>query len=203
MVIDQDLYERLMDKFGYYQEVIDAIVNIKSQEPDSLVSFLIDKIQTNKMSLQIVYKVICQVCEVSIACINEYWYLYEQIYLNCKILPKIRGHDYIIQELFGKKYKSIIIWQDDHSRRKNKYKMCKNKSFDEILNYYESDPIMKCIIHDDIKSLKEIIISSPNFYFSQQKFGKSLIENCCFCGAVECFKFLRSNGIQIINSALI
>lgn len=184
-----------MNKYGYHQDIIDCIVNIKSQESNSVYSYLIDKIQANKVEWQLIYAVIRQICEISIGYIQEYWNIFDQLYQFSKIKPKLYDDLYIIDVLFAKKYYINIKWN-------NKYKHFQTLKFDEILNYYESDPMMKSIIHDDIKSFKEIIDSKPFFDFYQLMFNKSLIENCCFCGAAECFKFLKSVGVEITKKCL-
>lgn len=89
---------------------------------------------------------------------------------------------------FGQKYK--VYW---NYYRNPLYR----KDFNDILNIFELEPIMRCIIHDDAKYLKDIISSTLDFNFNKKVFSRSLIENCCFCGSVECFKFLRSNGVEI------
>lgn len=193
--MNTDLYERMMDKYGYYQDYIDHIININPQELDSLLKFIIDKYETNKINPHIIYETIAQVCENTLRYVREYWFLYDNFYQHCKEMPYLYADIHIIGALFVKKYDIEIDWYD-------KYECCKDKDFDEILNYYDSNPIMHCILYDDIKSLKEIIDSSLDFDFNQQLFEKSLIENCCYCGALECFKFLRSNGVDITKRCL-
>lgn len=190
--MSESLFESMINKYGYFQEIIDNIANIKSYDSSSICSLILKNITDNKIDCQVIYDAIRCSCEINISCIREYWSIFDEIYQKTKIKPKNRDDTYIINALFARKY---IEGDSD---------LCHfhHKSFDEILNYYESNPILSCIIHDDIKSLKEIIISDYHFDFEKKFFNKSLIEYSCFCGSIECFKFLRSNGIKITNKCL-
>lgn len=193
--MDLHLFEYFTNKYDYYLQIIDRLANLKANETDSLVSFLIEKITINKVYPEVIYQILSDSCELNIKYIREYWDIYDKIYQYCKIKPKIYNSSSIIYVLFAKKYNIKVQWELE-------YKSCKDKSFDEVLNYFESNTTMRCIIHDDIKGLKEIINIESEFNFNKEIFGKLLIDNCCFCGSVECFKFLRSNGVEITKKSL-
>lgn len=205
--MSESLYERFVEKYSFYEEIVDHIDNVKSHEPNVLVSFLLEKIEKNMIDTNMIYMLIAEYCDTHIAYIREYWDIFDKIYQHSKIKPRFLNEKRIINCLFAKKYNSKIScenWNDhkyDFVDSQNKC-IIEEISLDEILNYYESNPIMRGIIHDDIKSFKDIVDSYPNFDFNQMIFKKSLIQNCCFCGAVECFKFLRSNGVKITKRCL-
>lgn len=194
--MSEDIFEHMMDKYGFIQEIIDNLVNIPSQDLDSHISFLIERIEKYQDGIMFVYFLICDICEIEINHIREYWQIFDQIYQHFKIHPETCTNRFILLVLLAKKYNLSI----KSIRGPNTYPT--DKSFDEILNFYESNPIMHCIIHDDIRYFKDIIDSYTHFDFDQIIFDKSLIENCCFCGAVECFKLLRSSNVKITKQCL-
>lgn len=190
-----ELFYKFMEKDSFYTEITDMLMNVTPSEKDSFLSHIFEKISEFNLDIQPLYSLISDICEFKIANIHEYWYIYDKIYQQTKINPQNHVETRILDAVFAKKYRIKTVWG-------GKYHWCETKGDDEILKYYESDPIMLCLIHDDIKSLKEIINNSEDFNFEMQIFDKSLIENACFCGALQCFRFLRSNNIEVTKKCL-
>lgn len=188
-------YSHFAEKYSYYHEITDRIYNIASYDCDLVVSFILEQYEKYNFELNAIYKMIAKFCMYNIAHIREYWELYDKIVQQTNFKPIVYDSRLIIEALYAKKYNIDIDWWGETY-------LCKNISFEEIINFYDSDPILQCIIHDDIKKFKEIIDSSYSFDLNQTIFGITLIQNCCFCGAVECFKFLRSNNIKIDSYCL-
>lgn len=89
-----------------------------------------------------------------------------------------------MQDIFAKKYGYSIDFQN-----------YKDYTFDEIISYFKTDPILSSISNDDVKSL----IENANLMNSEilKDDSKKLILLCSKYGALKCFRFLRSNGAEI------
>lgn len=194
-----DNFSYFMEKYSYYNDMCDKIMNMKPGEQNSVLSLIYDIINTHNIDIQPIYQLISIACEIKIIYIREYWELFEQFLQHFEMKPVTDLLSPLIRLLYHVKYKKPRYLGNipDYLQ---KYKQ---KSIEDILNIFESDPIMKCIIHDDIKSLKDIIDSYfESFDFEMQLFERSLIENCCYCGSVDCFRFLRSNNVKISQDCL-
>lgn len=187
------IFNELMEKYSYYDDLHNRILHMKPGEQKNLAEFLIKTVADYGIDIQPVYHMISVALDLNITRIKEFWELFEIIYSNFKIKPEVFNVEPLTYALFCKKIDIKANMFHIPSFLEDDYEIT---SFDEIINAYESNTVMKYIIHDDIKSLIEYINNSQGFDLNSNLFEKSLIENCCFYGASKCFKFLRSNEID-------
>lgn len=190
-----EVFEHYMNKYSYYIDIRQRIMNIEKDQIDSTIEFVIEKIEEYNIDIDPIYEMIYTASEVKIAHIQAYWKLFDAIFRKFRISPRITLSNNLIKALYAKKCKNPLI-------KLGIYGYSEELSFDDLLNLYQSKPIMNCIMHDDIKSLKDIINSTLEFDFNQRIERLTLIQNSCLCGSLECFRFLRSNGVEIDRKCL-
>lgn len=171
------MFTDYMQKYSYYLDIVDRIMNMKPGEQDSLSSFLAQQIEEYNLDVSPIMLIICNMNEVRPAMLKEYWEAFYSLYHHFKIKPEFQ------------------FYSKSHSKFESFLYDMNNNSLSKINQELNScDQLDYIMLHDDIKSLKEYVENTKDF--------DQMIKRSCLYGSIECFKFLRSNGAKISKKCL-
>ena len=183
---DEEHFEVLMPQFASYCETIDSIYRLKTDADDELIKIYQtienNLIQTKLFSPDDIISVLLVALRFNNRFVMSYYSIYQQI---------IDAHK---NQIFNKQQVSFF----------NNIK----SDFDSLIDQ-DLKQLSEAILSDDIElfiSYTQRVGFDINKQFSNKLFPSSansysLIELCCYYGAVGCFKFLRSELDEEISPA--
>lgn len=192
-----DRFFSYLAKYDRHIQLSKTLMNLKPEDEEKVFNEIIYLVKHEKYDVTAFYKLISIACERNLRSIKEYWSVFNQIYSKYQIRPNIYELNPTIGVIYAK------VYNMKHSRYDLPQHLEKNQTLEEILNVYEPDSIMHCILHDDINLLiNNIQANTNNFDFNMKIFDKNIIEWTCFYGSLQCFKFLQSNGAKITDQCM-
>ncbi|EAY18878.1 hypothetical protein TVAG_295300 [Trichomonas vaginalis G3] len=202
-------YDELMELTKEYRETFDSLYKLHTQNEGD-IDIIYQLVENNLIKTEYLTpsEVLRKISFISICnnrYIKSYWILFKKIFE--KYHPREVSGIEIIFNYFAYKEYGIIL---DKSQKED----INFKQYS--LNFHEEDQILRSIVNDDIKSLIPLIENDPTYYFpfdllpDREYFYSpdsitmlSIIELCCYYGAVDCFKFLRTKfNTQITKHCL-
>lgn len=182
------------EKYKDMLEFDKRLFSMKQGEKENIFSELIILKESLNLDIQGIYRIISLASECNPRLLSDYWMLFQKIYEKFEIRPNMNYLEPAIRILCHKEYN---LKTQSKSKIPKYYENFENQSIDDIINIYPEKFIMHSILHDDLES------------FMKSNFDKNAIINdhdigswCCYYGAVRCFKFLISNGVQITKEFL-
>ncbi|EAY19799.1 hypothetical protein TVAG_178430 [Trichomonas vaginalis G3] len=203
---DQDVhpskYGEMRSKFKYYIDLYNALYQLKTEKEEELNN-IYKKIQTELIdSNQLPAENIIS----DILNIIPYNNRYTKSYLS---LAKFICDDYHIQEVKNVNRVSNFLFYKEYG-----IKLDKSANFKAInsenLDVLTEDTIYRAIMYNDIERFiafteREGFHLSKNLksdLYINNNSGYSLLELCCYYGAVDCFKYLRTKFFLRCNILL-
>ncbi|EAX93107.1 ankyrin repeat protein, putative [Trichomonas vaginalis G3] len=201
--IQPDKYSELRSKYKYYINSYHALYQLKTENKEELHSIYkminTELIDSKKYLATSVMKDILNIIRYNNRYTKSYLFLAKLIFDNYQV-KKVENVNIISYLLFFKEYR---------------IRLYESYSIEEIilenLDIHKENSIYRAIMNDD----KEIFISftERDEFNKDQKLksdlypyctdGYSLLELCCYHGAVDCFKLLRTKfHSQITNTCL-
>ncbi|EAX87642.1 hypothetical protein TVAG_226240 [Trichomonas vaginalis G3] len=201
--INTNEYRELRSDYKYYIDSYNAMYRLKTENDDEINSIYemikTELIDSKKHYVQTIIRDVLNMILYNNRYTKSYLKLAKLIYDDNNV-KEVHGINSISNFLFHKEYDIILD---------------KTDNFKEIeLNHrdiHSENPIYRAIMNDDIKNL--IDFTERNEFDEDQKLksklypyskeGYSLLELCCYHGAVDCFKFLRTKcESEITDSCL-
>ncbi|EAY09151.1 hypothetical protein TVAG_363660 [Trichomonas vaginalis G3] len=190
------VYDEVMSFAKDYIDTINALYQLKANDEEEIDAFY-KFLKTNLLDTKL-YKpgeLIREIQDVAVfnnRYFKSFWTIAKRIFEDYqpKVIERITPlFDYFFYKEYG------IVFNETNKKYFNQFE-AKNYSID----VHEENSIYKAIMKNDIKSF--IIFTemdgfdkdqkySSNFY-PRQSTSYTLIELCCYHGAVDCFKLLRS-----------
>ncbi|EAX98225.1 hypothetical protein TVAG_010000 [Trichomonas vaginalis G3] len=190
------IFSELTEKYKDVTDTFNAIYSLKSEneeEIENIYQLIKTKLmETNTISLSYVLSGICNAEKFRNRYMKSYYGIFKKLVDEFK--PKEIPHisilfDYLIYKETG------VVYDVKHKLN------FKNFMASNSLSSYENDELYKSIINNDKESFiiqtgKEGFNANKvydNGLFSTDIIQYTLLELCCYYGAVDCFKILRSN----------
>lgn len=193
--MEEDQFKNL---FHDYIEIYDRIYDLTPDETLQLAEDLIKICSERSWDTSTILLIISNAAECNLVHLREYWEIFKRIYDHFQIRPSpvmLKRH---IAVLYSKEYQIRLQIKNLPDHLKNYEEM----EIENILNVYEPLSIMHCILHHDIHNFVRFFPILDDEKFNQKIEDKTLIEWCCYYGAMECFKFLRMNKVEITKECL-
>ncbi|KAI5537068.1 proteasome regulatory particle assembly [Trichomonas vaginalis G3] len=195
-----DLYNELMQLSKDYNDNFNSLYRLHTYNEDEINNiFQVIKrelIQSKMFLPSQLLKILSTASKYNCRYFKSYWSLFKKLYEEYH--PRVPKHTSIPFLYFLYKEFGILI----------DYDIVKLESQNFSLDVHEKDSIHSAIMTDD----KELFISLTekegfnerqnlkSEFYPESKYGYSLLELCCYHGAVNCFKFLRTKFKPLINS---
>ncbi|EAY11504.1 hypothetical protein TVAG_248710 [Trichomonas vaginalis G3] len=190
--IDPNKYSELRSIYKYYIDPYNALYQLKTENDEELNS-IYKMIKTELIDLK---KYLPQNIIIEILYIIQYNNRYTKSYLT---LAKLISDEYHIKEISGMKIISNFLFYEEYG-----IKFDKSDDFEKIefynLDIHKGNTIYRAIMYNDLE--KFILFTERDDFnefqllicdlYPYSKQGYSFLELCCYHGAVDCFKLLRS-----------
>ncbi|EAX89958.1 ankyrin repeat protein, putative [Trichomonas vaginalis G3] len=201
-------HNELIDLSKDYCNTFCALYRLNTQdeaEIDKIYKQIKIKLIDTKMFLPSqILEVICNVAKLNNRYMKSYWELFRKTAENYKIQQifsstynqsKYKTYESYLKE----RYIKYFIWDEIYFEKEEKTND-KNKNINYSLDIHESNPICRSLVLDDLGSF--IFYTEQDGFDKYQRvksnfypyslLGYSLLELCCYYGAIRCFKFLRT-----------
>ncbi|EAY22377.1 hypothetical protein TVAG_378560 [Trichomonas vaginalis G3] len=193
---DKDIYPNKFSELRsickYYIDLYNALYQLKTEKEEDLNSIYkmikTELIDSNKHPPQIIIRDILNII--------PYNNRYTKSYLS---LAKLISDDYHVTDVRDVESISNFLFFKEYGIKLNKSDNFK-KIKSENLNFHTEDTIYRAIMYNDLERF--IAFTEREWFDKNQRLksslypysevGYSLLELCCYHGAVDCFKFLRT-----------
>ncbi|EAY09682.1 hypothetical protein TVAG_098180 [Trichomonas vaginalis G3] len=196
-------YSKLRSIYKYYIDSYDALYQLKTEKEEDLNS-IYKMIKTNLIDSK---KRLPQIIIKDILGIVPYNNRYTKSYLS---LAKLVSDDYQVKDVSNVELVSNFLFYKEYSIKLDKSANF-NKFKSENLDILKENTIYRAIMNNDLEVFiafteregfaENQTLKSSLYPYSEERFilldpcsyyELSLLELCCYYGAVDCFKFLRT-----------
>ncbi|EAX98945.1 hypothetical protein TVAG_321050 [Trichomonas vaginalis G3] len=185
-------YSKLRSTYKYYIDIYNALYQLKKEKEEELNSIYkiikIELIDSNKYPPQNMIKDILNII--------PYNNRFAKSYLT---LAKLISDEYHVKEVNSVRNVSKFLFYKEYGIKSDKSDDFQKDYFNN-LEIHIDDTIYKAIMNNDLERFiafterewfdKNQSVKSSLYPYSDE--GYSLLELCCYHGAVDCFKFLRT-----------
>ncbi|EAX97289.1 hypothetical protein TVAG_123390 [Trichomonas vaginalis G3] len=192
--IHSNKFSELRSIYKYYIDSYNALYQLKTENEEDLNS-IYKLIKTELIDSQ---KYPPTKIIIDILCIIPYNNRYTKSYLS---LAKHISDDYHVTDVRNAGPMSDFLFYKEYGIKLDKFDDFEN------LEIHTEDTIYRAIMYNDLERFiafterygfdKDQTLESISY--PQSLYGYSLLELCCYHGAVDCFKFLRTNFQSIIT----
>ncbi|EAX90380.1 hypothetical protein TVAG_389340 [Trichomonas vaginalis G3] len=190
--IHPNKYSELRNTHKYYIDIYNALYQLKTEKEEELKSIFkmikTELIESNKHPPKNIIKDILKII--------PYNNRYTKSYL---FLAKLFIDEYHVEEVVDPRFTPILMFYKEHGIKIDKFFDFIKDDF-ENLDIHTENTIYRAIMNNDLE--KFITFTGIDGFDKDQKLksdlypdsyeGYSLLELCCYHGAVDCFKFLRT-----------
>ncbi|EAY05385.1 ankyrin repeat protein, putative [Trichomonas vaginalis G3] len=190
--VHQSEYVELRSKFKYYIDSYNALYQLKTDKEEELNKiYKIIKTELIDSRKYLPNKIIKDILNII-----PYNNRYTKSYLS---LAKLIFDDYNVKEVDNVHHISSFLFYKEYGINLDKFDEFEKINSD-YLDIHKENTIYRAIMHNDIERF--ILFTEREGFNKNQRlesrlypnnlWGYSLLELCCYYGAVDCFKFLRT-----------